>query len=334
MLYLHDLLLMSSDFDEADFGESNDPDSRPDEVLLPFSVPSHHFKAGPSAVGGPNLSDSNHQLQPTPNHVQKMIAPARPLNGNRTTEANVSRSGAQPLNQTNNTNSDLTKPNNGPSAGAQMLPPQEINTIPRSIQVVYPVNGRVLHQPSRTGPNSAPHSPAHQQKPSSNSGDDNAENRGGPPTVESGFFSARAITMLPEVRDGDGLPPALPGNLPAFNPHAESPSIRKTPGIDHNKTLPLTKELKHVPGSTQTGAAVVSGSMRMNIVNPQLDATRKIGAPGSPSPMANRGMYRPPTMKRPHQAPNPTRPPLGDLPTNETIHATDGGGDMKRPRLN
>jgi len=98
--------------------------------------------------------------------------------------------------------------------------------------------------------------------------------------------------------------------------------------------MPLTKELKHVPGSTQTGAGSASGSARTNIVNPQLDATRRIGAPGSPSPMANRNMYKPPTMKRPYQGQGPARPPLGDLPTNETLQVTDGGGDMKRARMN
>jgi DNA repair and recombination protein RAD52 len=167
----------------------------------------------------------------------------------------------------------------------------------------------------------------------SSSGDESAERHGVPPAIESGFFSARAATMLPELRDADGPPLVLPGNLPAFNPHAESPSIRKTPGINHNQTLPLTKELKHVPGSAQTGAAA-SGSARTNIVNPQLDATRRIGAPGSPSPMANRNMYKPPTMKRPYQGQGPARLPLEDLPANETIHVTDSGGDMKRVKLN
>jgi DNA repair and recombination protein RAD52 len=152
--------------------------------------------------------------------------------------------------------------------------------------------------------------------------------------MENGFFSARAATMLPEIRETDGPPPLLPGNLPAFNPHAESPSIRKTPGINHTQTMPLTKELKHVPGSTQAGTGSVPGSTRTNIVNPQLDATRRIGAPGSPSPMANRNMYKPPTMKRPYQGQAPARPPLGDLPTNETLQATDEGGNMKRARIN
>jgi DNA repair and recombination protein RAD52 len=329
------LLLISLDFDEADFGDSNDPNPRPDEVVLPVSIPSHLFKADVSAKTSAalNVSDQNHRLQPTNSHAQTMPAPPRPLNGNRTTETNAIKSGPPPYQQQNHTNNTNSGPAR-PSGGAQMRPPQETVTIPRSIQPAPPGHGRVLNQPSRPGPVSVPHFPVHQQKPISSNGDESTESHGVPPAIESGFFSARAATMLPELRDTDGPPPAFPGNLPAFNPHAESPSIRKTPGINHNQTMPLTKELKHVPGSTQTGAAATSGSTRTNIVNPQLDTARRIGAPGSPSPMANRNLYKPPTMKRPYQGQGPARSPLGDIPTNETLQVTDGGGDMKRARLN
>jgi hypothetical protein len=39
-------------------------------------------------------------------------------------------------------------------------------------------------------------------------------------------------------------------------------------------------------------------------------------------------------MKRPYQGQGPARPPLEDLPANQTIHVTDSGGDMKRVKLN
>lgn len=60
---------------------------------------------------------------------------------------------------------------------------------------------------------------------------------------------------------------------------------------------------------------------RSSLVNPSLDQTRRIGAPSGPgSPLANRGSYKPPTMKRPLavDAANSagSRPPLSDLPTN------------------
>lgn len=75
----------------------------------------------------------------------------------------------------------------------------------------------------------------------------------------------------------------------------------------------------------------------MNLGNPQLDTTRRIGAPGSPSPMnmGNRNSYKPPTMmKRP--MPEANRAPLTDLQTNGNGTAGDAheNGDAKRQRLN
>jgi DNA repair and recombination protein RAD52 len=69
-----------------------------------------------------------------------------------------------------------------------------------------------------------------------------------------------------------------------------------------------------------------------NIVNPQLDAMRRIGAPGGFSPMANRGSFKQP-MKRPVDANAANRTPLTDLPANGPIGA-DTGGDAKRQRIN
>jgi len=60
---------------------------------------------------------------------------------------------------------------------------------------------------------------------------------------------------------------------------------------------------------------------------------RKIGVPGGGvgSPLANRGSYKPLTVKRGPDG----RPPLGDLPANGAIAGADaGGGDVKRQRVN
>jgi len=156
------------------------------------------------------------------------------------------------------------------------------------------------------------------------------------PPQGAGFFSARAANLLPEGHVAGGLP--INSNLPAFNPQAESPSIRKTPGIDHKTTKPLTRDLRHVTSSSQaTSTTNVASVPRPNLVNPQLDATRRIGAPGSPSPMASRGSYKPPTLKRPVDDPdigaNGSRLPLADLPANGPIGIDDPGYDAKRQRL-
>jgi DNA repair and recombination protein RAD52 len=141
--------------------------------------------------------------------------------------------------------------------------------------------------------------------------------------------------MVPEGADADPMPQSATQNLPAFNPKLESPSIRKTPGIDHKGSRPVTKELKQLPASYQETAGGIVNA-RPNVVNPQFDATRRIGAPGSPNPIANRGQYKPPTMKRPIDGGGgDARVPLVDLPANGAIGTAtvDAGGDAKRQRL-
>lgn len=195
------------------------------------------------------------------------------------------------------------------------------------------VAGRVLNQPNRMSA-PAPASPSRLGKALNS---DDSESAGLPPPGK-GFYSARVATMVSEPAPGDTVP--LNPNLPVFNPHLESPSIRKTPGIDHKSSKPLTKDLKHVPGSSQTPMATPTrpGLARGSVVNPQLDAARQIGAPGgrAMSPLQNRGSYKSPTIKRPldAEAGGSNRPPLANLPANGSIVGGDEGGDVKRQRVN
>ena len=175
-----------------------------------------------------------------------------------------------------------------------------------------------------------------------------------PETV--GFFSARAVTHIPEEAIANGH--IAPKGGQVFNPRAESPSIRKTPGIDHTKSKPLARNGQHVPppasgdattGSPSGGTAPSAAKVmqrpgppmaRGNVVNPQLDHTRRIGAPGSSSPLANRNQYRPPTMKRPSGGdsvlPPNGRPPLADVSINTPADVgAEGlaGPDFKRQKM-
>ena len=97
-----------------------------------------------------------------------------------------------------------------------------------------------------------------------------------PPT---GFFTARAAESIQNAV-------GIPLKAPAFNPHLESPSIRKTAGVDHTKTKPVEKEAVRLPP-------------RPNFINPQTDKARRVGMPvGTGSPLQNRNSYRAPQMKR------------------------------------
>lgn len=97
-----------------------------------------------------------------------------------------------------------------------------------------------------------------------------------PPT---GFFTARAAESIQNAV-------GMPLKAPAFNPHLESPSIRKTAGVDHTKTKPVEKDAVRLPP-------------RPNFVNPQTDKARRVGMPvGTGSPLQNRNSYRAPQTKR------------------------------------
>jgi DNA repair and recombination protein RAD52 len=76
------------------------------------------------------------------------------------------------------------------------------------------------------------------------------------------------------------------------------------------------------------------------MLNPQLDHSRRIGAPISSSPLGNRGQFRPPTIKRPAGGDGTVRVPLEDV-SNAPLGAGGGmgggglgvkGPDLKRQR--
>lgn len=133
-----------------------------------------------------------------------------------------------------------------------------------------------------------------------------------------GFFTARAAESL---QSG----PTSAVKAPAFNPHLESPSIRKTAGVDHTKTKPVGRDL--------VGAPPAPAIPRASFTNPQSDKMRKVGMPmAAASPLQNRGSYKPPQMKRPAES-NGARSALGDV-TNASINmSADANGDVKRQRI-
>lgn len=189
----------------------------------------------------------------------------------------------------------------------------------------------------------------------------NSSNHGtgaAPTGVEAvAFFSAKAVNQLPESSfQGDANTQlSAPRAQQLFNPKAESPSIRKTPGIDHNSSKPLGRNGQHVPPPTSSQSQSTTGNsgfvpprpaagngpgsgMRGNVINPNLDQTRRIGAPGGlGSPLGNRSSFRQLTMKRPPPGDaNGARAALADLPANPTAKVEVGGpdgSDAKRQKM-
>ncbi|KAI1370169.1 recombination protein Rad52 [Hypoxylon crocopeplum] len=178
---------------------------------------------------------------------------------------------------------------------------------------------------------------------------------GAAPAEQVSFFSARSIKKLPEDASPD-TPFIAAQGAKLFDPRVESPSIRKTPGIDHNSSKPVSRTGQHVPpikrdpevqrgpagGASGSGfsSGLGSGPSRPSIGgvgNPALNHARQIGAPGgSGSPMGNRGHYRPLTVKRPAPAgPDPgNRAPLAEVSINGPPQGAGGGGaDAKRQKV-
>ncbi|KAH7357874.1 DNA repair and recombination protein RAD52 [Plectosphaerella cucumerina] len=191
-------------------------------------------------------------------------------------------------------------------------------------------------QNNRPAPPNQPNQPRAPSNPSGlpqppRNGDATPPPNAGSNGVEAvGFFSARAVP-LSDVATAPVIPP-VPVGAQAFNPKLDSPSIRKTPGIDHSSSKPVNRSGQHVPPSSsqsqqaQGGTGFTPVRPPGGVPNPALG--RRIGAPGGPaSPLANRTSYRPPTMtKRPApQESNGGRPPLAEV-TNSTGAPANGPG--------
>ncbi|KAF7896302.1 hypothetical protein EAF00_006316 [Botryotinia globosa] len=334
------------DFDDADFNVA-DPNAHPDEVALPPPrTASHHFnntRNGNSTSSG-NAGLPNQSRTSGPSGPPVPIIKSGPLvQPNRPPEA-----GDPIITRNNHPPPAPRTPNAGlarsiSAAGPIVRAPQDLVQPNRPANLVNAFPGRVLNQPNRPQPQ-----PQTASGPPSPSRNNDITDEMPPPGA--GFTSARAASLLPQEHTPSQAPPANL-NLPAFNPNLESPSIRRTPGVDQKSSKPLSRDLKPVPASEAQAQAsttgppqaqpasrpVIAGNRNMNLGNPQLNTTRKIGAPGSPSPMkmGNRNSYKPPTMmKRP--MPESSRAPLTDLQTNGSGMAGDEhvNGDAKRQRLN
>lgn len=114
-----------------------------------------------------------------------------------------------------------------------------------------------------------------------------------------GFYTARVAETVQNAPNSN-----LPLQAQQFNPHLESPSIRKTAGVDHTKTKPVGRD--SIPVSPSLHLPPRSNN---NFINPQIDKNRKVGMPvGAASPLQNRNSYKPPLqIKRPAELLDPAQ---------------------------
>ncbi|OTB08912.1 hypothetical protein M426DRAFT_6943 [Hypoxylon sp. CI-4A] len=211
-----------------------------------------------------------------------------------------------------------------------------------------PMQGRQNPQQYPKPPNLANHAI---QQSASNSRTNTPPPNGAAPPEQVSFFSARSVKKLPEDAPPDATIVTPQGAKP-FDPRLDSPSIRKTPGIDHNSSKPVSRSGQHVPpvkreqeqqrgpggGSTGGGFSSASGSGpgRPSMGGGALNNARQIGAPGVGSPMGNRGHYKPLTVKRPAPGGPESggRTPLTEVSTNNPAQGAGGTGiDAKRQKI-
>jgi DNA repair and recombination protein RAD52 len=333
---------VSPEFDEADFNVTED-DVHPDEVALTDT----------------SMSGSNdHTQNQSAVNTSAMNSPSRPLARSSSSGSTHNRGPQTPVQQQTSRPKQLNGAQNQTHQQGQRPPPQQYNQN-RPQQQHNHSNSHSSSSSNTTNSNGSSHQTPHQPRNTSAPG----AGAGGPPGGEAtGFFSARAVKEIPEDALATGATLA-PQAGQVFNPRAESPSIRKTPGIDHTKSKPLGRNGQHLPPpSTQEARAAGAGAPGANgtatgvssrpvpqqqprpgnVVNPQFDVARRIGAPGGPgSPLANRGQYRPPTIvnKRPLEG-NATGMVQGRAPLADVSNSAGGavamgisGPDVKRLKM-
>jgi DNA repair and recombination protein RAD52 len=308
----------------ADFGVTED--GHPDEVVLPARQgmsSNERFQTGSlDAASETSKKATNHASVP----ARAMQPPPAPKQTPRPTSSN------QPRPQPQTPNQSMNRPGSGPQHGRPQ-PQLPVGKPPQGRP--GPAQGSTLPQNSLYAAQHAAPNNMNAMTPTMNE----------PPSSLGGFFSAKSAEMLLNdiANDGKTMPP---NGAKVFDPHADSPSIRKTPGIDHRSSKPVGRNGQHVAPKKHeeeeqqnagAGSAITPSQARAplgNVVNPSLNQARQIGAPGSGSPMGNRGQFRPLSVKRP--APTGidggSRAPLTELSTNGAA-STENNSEVDVKRL-
>ncbi|KAF2840728.1 hypothetical protein M501DRAFT_1047927 [Patellaria atrata CBS 101060] len=329
--------------DDSGIDISEEPvDMKSNRPTGPPSGPPNR-QAVPRIQSMPALNQQNEGDQPQrPGHHMPPRAPQTPnSNAHVKTENHQARMGPPQF--------------NGQNQGRPQHPPQANHHHP-ALQ-----NNNANQGQNRSNPVSAPgqHHPRNipnVTKPGEKDSEQNPHTNAPPQTHEQpmGFVASRAADIINKAEEAKA---PLPANLPTFNPNIESPSLRRTPGIDYKKSAPITKQALNSRLAQQSGApnnlsnhphsGAVPGPgppmSRPNFVNPQADMNRRIGMPNAGmSPLANRTSYKPPGpagVKRGPEAMAGGRPALSDVSNvnggagvNEPV-GQDGKGDVKRVKV-
>ncbi|KAG9200446.1 DNA repair protein rad52 [Epicoccum nigrum] len=329
---LFDGVEVSEDHGETTFDSTSSDTAgvRPNEEAKPGSV-THGTNSGRNTPG-PN----NGQPQPP---AQRPSGPIGRGQGPPPQQYQPNQVRPQPNGPSGpNQRAPQTPQQHRPDPARRMPPPtndlqkapaaqQQTGQQPQQQHRLTPPQAQQANQP-RPGP----------QAPSNAAPTNTVPNPTVPPSV--GFVTSRAAEQIQNANSA-----ATMSNI-AFNPNVESPvpKDKRTPGLDHNRSVPVKRkegDAPPVPPPQGLGRSANSAGFNRptNFVNPQGDATRRIGMPGGPgyamSPSANRGAYKPPTFANP-AAPNALkreRVALQDVSNSGPNGVPAEGGDAKRMRV-
>ena len=325
--------------DETDF-------SHPDEVLL-HDTPAKKAGPGPPQQRGPQnhaqqqgvrRMHSMPQIRPPniqpPEGVQNPQAPQRPQGPTR-----------PPNNAAQEQHQRMPPPNAHPHQ-----PPQNHQRQQQPPQA-QPTHAQGPPQPESNGQRSNPSSATANNSPA-RPPEQNDGPRMPPPGNPEGFVTGRNADLLNQPA---GAPRPAAAAI-AFNPHADSPSLRRTQGVNPGKSAPVMRSAiaggqgggpngqSHAPHQQQqqhqaqsrpqspalpggpNGMNGATTPIRTNYVNPSADPSRRIGMPhgAGAGAIQNRGGYRPPGA-----AAGVKRPPLSDV---SNLQQMDGAADVKKAK--
>ncbi|KAJ9642334.1 DNA repair protein rad52 [Coniosporium tulheliwenetii] len=191
--------------------------------------------------------------------------------------------------------------------------------------------------PTRSN-SSAPESAPQTNDP--NPPDANAQPTNAPPI---GFITGRAAELLQKTEANGPVP--IPPNVPAFNPHAESPSLRRTSGINHKTSAPVPRDIAKLGAAVLINATIQQDGGQPKPLAPfQTPARRLVVALAMADRDAGRRRAESASesdivqaagacgRKRPPEVMAGARPPLADV-SNLPADGGGGGVEAKRARV-
>ncbi|KAJ4351022.1 DNA repair protein rad52 [Ascochyta clinopodiicola] len=331
---LFDGVEVSEDQGDATF------DSASSDTIVPRAADASRQTNGTNGTNSGRNTPGPQNGPPQP-HAQRQSAPAGRGQGPPPQQFQPNQGPGRPQPNGPNQRGPQTPQQPRPDQARRMPPPTaDTNKAPAQQQ---PNGQQPQQQPLRPTPPQAPQ--ANQPRPGPQAAGNtappaNAHNPNVRPPV--GFVTSRAAEQIQNAESGAAL------NFLAFNPHAESPvpKEKRTPGLDHTRSVPVKRKddgsapMPQPQGVARPANGSGAGFNRPStFVNPQQDATRRIGMPGAPnyamSPSANRGAYKPPTFAN-GAAPNVLkrdRVALQDVSNASANGATAEEGDAKRQKV-